>query len=583
MKKKSILFKYICKYKWKYLLGIFTLFVVDFVLLYIPEFTGKITDGLESQTMDMNDVAFVIGQILVAGIIIAIGRFSWRYFIFGASRGIEYQLRNDLFQHLEGLSMSYYNKNKTGDLMAHFTNDLNAIRMSIGPAVITTFDATIMTAMVIIKMAIHVNGYLTILAIIPMFFILFGGIYYGKESEKRFRKKQEAFAKLTDEVQESISGVRVMKAFVQEEKDVVKFAKSNKDNQNKNLKVVKLNATIMPLLDVIIGLSSITTILYGGYLALNNKITIGQFVAFNQYIVMLVWPMIATGDSITLFSQGFASLTRIERIFGEEPEVFDEHHVDTAIQKFQGEIEFRGLDFKYDKTLPATLKDITFKVEKGATVAIVGHTGSGKSTIANLLVRLYNSEPETLFIDGYDIRKIPLKALRENIAYVPQDNFLFSDTIQNNIAFGAKDNDLEKVQQAAKDAIVHQNIMDFLLEYKTVVGERGVTLSGGQKQRSSIARALMKDAPILILDDALSAVDTDTEELILRNLKKNRKDKTMIIIAHRISTIQHADLILVMNDGEIAERGTHKQLLDQQGIYFKMYNRQQLEKQIQAV
>lgn len=582
MKEKNIILKYLYRYKWKYLLGIITLFIVDFVNLYIPQFTGEITDGLESQTMDMKGVLLGIAKIVLVGLILAIGRFCWRYFIFGSARAVEYELRNDMFAHLEKLSMGYYNRNKTGDLMAHFTNDLNAIRMSVGPAVITSFDACIMTIMVLTKMVVYVDAKLTLLAVIPLLFIAIGGVYYGKSAEKRFAQKQKAFSDLSDQVQESISGIRVIKAFVQERQELKTFAKANQDNKDKNMKVVKLQATVMPLLDVVIGLSSVVTLLYGGYLTINGEITLGRFIAFNQYISMLVWPMIAAGDSITFFSQGIASLKRIQNIFREKPEVYDEVTVKN-IDHLEGEIKFTDLNFRFTEETPAVLKNIFLEIEKGSTLAILGRTGSGKTAIANLLLRMYNVERGAITLDGHDIREIPLKTLRESIAYVPQDNFLFSDTLQNNIAFGAAGNDIELVQKSAKEACIHDNIMDFPKKYDTLVGERGVTLSGGQKQRSSIARAFMKDAPILILDDALSAVDTNTEEQILKNLKENRLGKTTIIIAHRISTIQNADHILVLESGEIAEYGTHAELMDRQGIYTKLYEKQQLEKQLEAV
>ncbi|GAA4291108.1 ABC transporter ATP-binding protein [Anaerocolumna aminovalerica] len=582
MKKNNIILKYLYRYKWKYFLGIITLFVVDFVNLYIPQFTGEITDGLESKTMNIHGVLLGIGKILIVGAILMIGRFLWRYFIFGSSRAIECEIRNDLFAHLEKLSMSYFNKNKTGDLMSHFTNDLNAVRMSIGPAVITTFDAVIMTLMVLIKMILYVDLRLTVLAVIPLLFIAVGGVYYGKAAEKKFTAKQQAFSDLTDQVQESISGIHVIKAFVQERKELKAFGKANKENKDKNMGVVKLQAVVMPSLDFIIGFSSVITLLYGGYLTIKGDITLGRFIAFNQYIYMLVWPMIAAGDSITFFSQGFASLKRIQNIFDEKPEIFDEDTV-KRVEHLEGDIQIKDLCFQYNNDAPKALNNISVHIEKGSSLAILGRTGSGKTTLVNLLLRMYNVEPGQITLDGYDIREIPLKTLRENIAYVPQDNFLFSDTLRNNIAFGAADNDLEMVEQAAKEACIHENIMNFPLKYETVVGERGATLSGGQKQRSSIARAFMKDAPILILDDSLSAVDTNTEERILENLKKNREGKTTIIIAHRISTIQNADRILVLDAGEAAEYGTHEELLKLQGIYARMYEKQQLEKQLEAV
>ena len=588
MKQKYTLFYYIGKYKWKYIAGTVILLIVDILNLYIPQFTGEITDGLQSHSMGMDGVVQGVLKILLIGLILAIGRFFWRYFIFGSARAIEYEIRNDMFAHLETLSMRYYNENKTGELMTYFTNDLNAVRMSIGPAVITTFDAIILTVLVLGKMITHVDLRLTIMAVIPMGIIAAGGIWYGKQAEKRFREKQQAFSDLTDEVQESISGVRVIKAFVQERKEMRSFAKANKNNKDKNMKVVKLQATVMPLLDVVVGLSSLITLFYGGYLTMTGEISLGRFIAFNQYINMLVWPMIAVGDSITFFSQGLASYKRIQSVFKEEAEIFDETTIEEFLKgkngqvEIKGDIEFHNLSFAYNKQDNQVLKDLNLTVNKGSTLAILGRTGSGKTTLANLLLRMYNTEHGMITIDGVDIRKVPLKVLREGIAYVPQDNFLFSDTLGNNIAFGADETDQSRIEEAAKQACIHDNIMDFPFQYKTIVGERGVTLSGGQKQRNSIARALMKEAPILILDDALSAVDTDTEERILKNLKDNRQDKTTIIIAHRISTIQNADQILVLDEGKMAEYGTHDTLIEREGIYANLYRKQQLEKQLVA-
>lgn len=572
----QFIFQYVKKHRFAYSAGIITLFIVDFANIYIPKFTGTITDGLTARAIDWNGVVQNLIYIGIFGLTLTIGRFLWRFFLFGSARKIEQELRNDMFAHLEKMDVEYYNEHKTGDLMTHFTSDLNAVRMSIGPAVICVFDATVMTVMVVAQMMIYVDVKLTLIAIIPMLLILFGEIYYGKIIHARYKARQEAVSNLTDFVQESISGVRVIKAFVRERAELRAFAKANANTQEKNLSIAKMQSVVMPLLDVIIGLSVLITLIYGGYLALIGDITLGRFVAFNQYINMLVWPMLACGDAINMFSQGSASIQRIQNIFNEEPEVFD--HEDVApIPAIKGDITFSHLTFIHRGHSDPTLEDINLHVPAGTTLAIIGRTGNGKSTLVNLLLHLYNTKPGMLLIDGRDINTIELKTLRENIAYVPQDNFLFSDTLRNNIAFGVEDEDMEAITRATEAACIHENIVAFPDGYETIVGERGVTLSGGQKQRSSIARALMKNAPILILDDALSAVDTDTEEQILKNLKGNRVGKTTILIAHRISTIQNADVIMVLEDGEAKEIGNHEELMQLNGIYRDMFEKQQLE------
>lgn len=419
MRALSRVIKHIMKYRVSYFLGVLVLFIVDIASLYIPQFTGDITDGLEGKTLGMDGLISGIIKILIIGLIMAAGRFGWRYFIFGSARKIECDLRNDMFAHLETLSMGYYNKNKTGDLMAHFTNDLNAIRMAVGPAVICTFDAVIMTVMVLCKMIFHVDLRLTLFAAIPLVFIAAGGVFYGKSIERRFSEKQKAFSDLSDMVQESISGIRVIKAFVQERKEILTFAEANKENKDKNMQVVKLQAIIIPLLDVIIGVSSLITLFYGGYLVIQGEITLGRFIAFNQYVGMLVWPMLAAGDSITFISQGIASAKRIQKIFIERPEIYDNTNV-LPVTSLEGNIRFENLSFAFSEVTPSVLKGITFNIERGTTLAILGRTGSGKSTIANLLLRLYNTEPGMITIDGNDIGRISLKTLRENIAYVPR-------------------------------------------------------------------------------------------------------------------------------------------------------------------
>ncbi len=580
MQSFKFMLQYLKKYKYRYFAGVLTLFIVDFMNLLVPKITGTIIDGLTLNTINMNKVYIYILSIIGVGAVIAIGRFFWRFFIFGAARNIEKEIRNGMFNHLEKMSVEYFNEHKAGDLMTRFLSDLTAVRKAIGPTVISIFDATVMTLMVVVQMMVYVNIKLTLIAVIPMILICVSEIYYGKLMEKRFKQSQEAISSMADFVQESFSGVRVIKAFVREREEFKRFSKANLLSKEKNLSVVKLQAVVMPLLDVIIGLSSLITLVYGGYLALIGEITLGKFVAFNQYVSMLVWPMLACGETITMLSQGGASLKRIKAVFDEKPEIFDKENVEN-LEKIKGKIEFKNLTFIHRGDSEPTLSNINLKVEAGTTLAIIGKTGNGKSTLVNLLLHLYNANDGMIFIDDKDINNISLKTLRENIAYVPQDNFLFSNTLKSNIAFGVENEEMERIKKATIAACIHDNIIDFPEGYETIVGERGVTLSGGQKQRSSIARALMKDAPILILDDALSAVDTNTEESILKNLKENRKGKTTILIAHRISTIKNADIIMVLDNGKIREVGSHNELINNNGIYKDMFEKQQLEEALE--
>lgn len=587
--KKFSLVPYLMHYKWHYVAGVLVLLIVDLAGLYLPQYIGEIIDGLTLGTLDMAGVGSILLKILLVGLVMMAGRFGWRYFIIGASRGVEYHLRNDMFVHVETLSARYYNSHKTGDLMAHFTNDLQAIRQAVGMAVITTFDAVIMTIMVLVKMIVYVDLKLTILAFIPLTLVAVACYFFGIESKKRQTKRQEAFSDLSDRVQESLAGIRVVKAFVQEEKDFEAFEAASRNSMEKNLSMVKLRAVIGPVFDTITGLSILVTLIFGGRMVLNGQVSIGQFVAFNSYIGMLVWPMIACGDCVNLFSQAVAAFKRIALIFGEKPDIVDKSTAEIRGVELKGEIAMKNLTFTYpDGELPV-LQHLDLQIPAGETLAILGRTGSGKSSLADLLLRVYDCERGMLLLDGRPIEDYPLPVLHRDIAYVPQENFLFSDTLEENIAFGLEERLEEhpeirdQIRQAAKDACIHDNIMGFPEQYATMVGERGVTLSGGQKQRSSIARALLMDAPILILDDSLSAVDTDTEEKILENLVRLRKGKTTIIIAHRISTLQKADHIAVLTEGKLTEYGTHEELLKLGGFYADIYEKQQLEQELEGM
>lgn len=571
--------KYFKKYFFHYLFGLLAIVVIDVIALQIPVITGLITDGLEQGTMDKNDILGQMGWLLLIGISITLLRVVWRVLIFGTSRKVEYGLRNDFFGHLEVLSTSFYNKQKTGDLMAYATNDLNAIRMLVGPGILMALDTVVITSIVVYQMVRTTDVTLTILAVLPMPIIAFLSLKLGHIIRFRFDKKQEAFAHLSDIVQENISGIRVVKAFVQESYELIRFSEVNEDNYEKNMSVVKMQAIMFPLAMLITGVSITITLGYGGRLTMLGTISLGEFVAFIQYIMMLIWPMFAFGWFINIYSSGMASVKRFEDILNIQPEIKDGENVDPSLQ-LEGDIQLNNLTFRYPQAETDALSNISLHIKKGDHIGIVGRTGSGKTTLVNLMLRLFDSEEGSLMIDHKSIKEWPLKNLRYGMGYVPQDNFLFSDSIENNIGFGLENFTEEIIQESAKNVDVHDNIIEFEDQYKTVIGERGVTLSGGQKQRVSIARALIKDPAVLILDDAVSAVDTKTEESILNHLRQVRLNKTTITIAHRISTVKDSSCIYVLDEGHLVESGKHDELIALKGIYYGMVMKQQLEKSI---
>lgn len=571
--------KYLKRYLLLYIVGIAALLAVNILQTFIPSIIGEAVDSIKAANADFEQLLGYTWKLLIIALSIFSGRFMWRLFIFGTSRRIEYHLKNDLFGHLEKMSLNFYNQKKTGDMMALFTNDLNSVRMSIGPGILMLFDSIVITALVLTRMLKDISITLTILAIIPLPIIAIGGIFFGRSMISKFKNKQEAFAKLTDFTQESFSGIRVIKAFVKEAITAFHFEKINRHNMQANIILIRLYSLLAPIITTIAGLSIMITLCYGGYLTIINRISLGEFIAFNQYIMMLIWPMIAVGWCINIFSQGTAAMKRVATILFEPPEIKDESEA-AAVDTRNAAITVNNLSFQHRETQSRQLTDINFHLESGRSLAIIGRTGAGKSTLIQLLLRLYNPPVGSIFINGRDIRKIPLNNLRELISFVPQDNFLFSDSIEKNITIGVENYVTEEMIKAAELANINHNILDFPDEYDTIVGERGVTLSGGQKQRISIARALLKSGPIIIFDDSLSAVDTATEEKIINNLRELKGNKTIIIIAHRLSTVQFVDNIIVLDKGRIIEEGNHEELLEKGGFYYQLYQKQLLEKAI---
>lgn len=565
--------------KYRYILGVFFLLIVDTLQLVLPKILGTVTDNLQEGKLTFAILArFTIIIVLIA-VGIAVFRFFWRYLILGVSRHMEETLRNRFYEHLQKLSISYYNNHKTGDLMAHATNDMHNVTMATGFGVTISVDTFIIPVVSLIMMFSTAGFGLTVASFSPLLLLALTVVLFQKVLEVRIQKQQESFSILTETARENFSGIRVVKAFVQEMKEIAKFEKINSYNRQTNLKFVVVMSMLFPTIMSISALSFVIALWYGGISVINGNISMGDFVAFNGYLGMLIWPVAALGWVVNIFQRGSVSLGRINTIMDEQPEISDSPDA-APIGHIKGTIEFRNLSFTYPDTGREVLKDISVTIEEGKTLAIVGRTGSGKTTMANLLPRLLSVPEGTLFIDGTDINRIPLSELRSSIGYVPQDTFLFSASVKDNIDFfsGADDTSIEN---AAKSAMVYDNIMEFPEKFSTIVGERGVTLSGGQKQRIAIARTLLNLPSILILDDCLSAVDTSTEEHILKNLKEAMKNRTSIIISHRVSSIKDADEIIMLDEGRIIERGTHESLLAMEGAYYELYRKQLLAEQLE--
>lgn len=578
MKNLKSLLKQAHKYRYRYLLGITFLLIVDIAQLVPPKLVGFLTDSIKSNSASKELILKYIFYILITYTAIVVGRFVWRIYIFGTARHLEYDMRNQLFKHLQSLSLNFYNHNKTGDLMAHATNDLNAVRMSLSGGVVMIVDSIVLTITTLVVM-LSINVKLTLLVLIPLPLLTIVATKFGKVIHKKFKRVQEAFSKLSDMVQENFSGIRIIKSFVQETKEYEKFTNENTNNFKSNMSLVKTIGIFHPLVEFIASLSLIILIAVGGIYTVYGIISLGDFISFNMYLGNLVWPMMAIGWVINQIQRGLASYERIQKIMNQNPEIVD---IDTDdVTSIDGDININNLTFTYPEAEVPALSDINLSIKKGQTLGIIGKTGSGKSTIVNLLTHLYNVDEGCININNHDINRIPLHVLRENIGFVPQDAFLFSTTIAENINLGLEEFDMERINQSAKDADIYDNIMDFPDKFNTMVGERGVTLSGGQKQRIAIARSLIKNPEILIFDDCLSAVDAKTEVKILNNLKRIMKDKTSIIISHRISAVKDADIIAVLDNGKVVESGNHEKLLKNKGLYYSIFEKQLIEQKLQ--